>query len=200
LTNAVTITDTTFFASGSNYTIHVDTLVVDNVTVTANSIQFHNVTSQGTNFTNANASTTAVASFFGLDLSFTIFNVNTSTNLFTSSAGNQDFNASFTSGQVIRTIIFITPQTTAEPLCNDITEGVALFFAVMPTVFSILGIVLVLLAIGGLILVIQDPTRMPDFKIDFKDFNFISMFIIIFVVALIGVAVFVALAGICTII
>ncbi|KKL05389.1 hypothetical protein LCGC14_2606510 [marine sediment metagenome] len=102
--SALTITDTTFFASGSNYTIHVDTLVLDNVTVTANSIQFHNVTSLGTNFTNSNASFDAVASFFGLQVGYTITNVNETNDLFNSTALDQEFNATFTAGQVIRTI------------------------------------------------------------------------------------------------
>ncbi len=100
--SAVTITNTTFFSSESNSTIFVDSITLDNATVTANVTQFINLTSVGSNFTNTNATSTAFADFIGLDINLTILNVNTSIELFTSTAGDQDFNASFIAGQVLR--------------------------------------------------------------------------------------------------
>ncbi len=158
------------------------------------------MTSLGTNFTNTNLTFDAVASFFGLQIGHTITNVNTSDDLFNSTTTNQNFNATFTTGQVIITILTPSSPPTSRALCNNITDGVSTFFEVIPIVFSILGIVLVLLTITGLIFVIQDPTRMPEFNIDFTNFNFVSMFMVIFVVGLIALAVFVALSAVCTLI
>lgn len=100
--NALTITDTTFFASVTNYTIHVDTITLDQVNVTNSSIEFANLTSTGSNFVNTNATFNAIANFVGLEVGLTIRNLNTSTDLFTSATGNQDFNATFTPGQNLR--------------------------------------------------------------------------------------------------
>lgn len=102
LISALTLTDTTFFASETNYTIFVDSITLDNVTITSTSITFFNLTSVGSNFTNTNVTFDAIASFIGLDVGLTIRNINTSTDLFTSSLGNQDYNATFTSEQIIR--------------------------------------------------------------------------------------------------
>ncbi len=100
--SALTITDTTFHSSISNYTIFVDSMELDEVNVTNLTISFYNVTSIGTNLTNINLTYDARVDFYGLDIGLTIHNVNASTDLFTSSSGNQDYNATFTPGQVLR--------------------------------------------------------------------------------------------------
>jgi len=111
-------------------------LVLDNVTVTANSIQFHNVTSLGTNFTNTNETFDAVASFFGLQVGFTITNVNESNDLFNSTAADQEFNATFTPGQVIRTINSpdVSPGCTAP--VRSVTTLIVIVSALALVVFS----------------------------------------------------------------
>ena len=109
---ALTVTNTTFHSSVSNYTIHVDSITLDNVTVTNTSITFYNLTSVGSNFTNTNSTYDAVASFVGLDVGLVVRNLNTSINLFTSTIGNQDYNATFTPGQMLRIIIDTSYQCT----------------------------------------------------------------------------------------
>jgi len=100
--NAVTITDTTFSTSISNYTIHVDSITLDNVTVTSTTIEFYNLISLGSNLTNTNDTYNSRADFYGLQTGLIVHNVNTSTDLFISSTGNQNYNAIFTPGQVLR--------------------------------------------------------------------------------------------------
>lgn len=123
LSSALTITDTTFFASSTNFTIFVDTITLDNVTITDTQIQFYNLTSTGSNFLNSNATFTAIAEFYGLSTGLTIRNVNTSTDLFTSASGDQNFNATFTSGQTIRIMSSTTSAScsTADKLILNLT-------------------------------------------------------------------------------
>lgn len=102
LSSALTITDTTFSTSGTNYTIFVDSITLDNVTVTSTQILFINLTSVGSNFTNTNGTFSSVAGFIGLDVGLIVFNVNTSTDIFTSSSGNRDFNGTMLPGIVLR--------------------------------------------------------------------------------------------------
>ena len=53
--SSLQINDTIFFASETNFTIFVDSITLDQVTVTNQSITFINLTSVGSNFTNINA-------------------------------------------------------------------------------------------------------------------------------------------------
>ena len=145
LLSALTITDTTFFASETNYTIFVDSITLDNVTVTNTSITFYNLTSIGSNFTNTNATFDAVATFIGLDVGLTILNVNTSVNLFSSVLGSQNFNATFTPGQTIRTII--TPDSDALIACNTMIiqfGGFVVFIGLLGTIILLGGIIFTL--------------------------------------------------------
>ncbi len=140
--NALTINNTTFSTSISNYTIHVDLMELDEVNVTNYTISFYNVTSVGSNLTNINATYNARADFYGLDIGLTIRNINTSTDLFTSESGNQDYNATFTSGQVIRIMSDVTEEetTTCSLLTRTSLRLTVGFFAL-----GILGIVLILI-------------------------------------------------------
>lgn len=99
--SALTITNTTYFSSVSGSTIFIDSITLDNVTVNNQSTEFYNLTSLGSNFTNTNTSL-ARADFYGLQVGYVIRNINTSSDLFTSTSGNQDYNATFTQGQLIR--------------------------------------------------------------------------------------------------
>lgn len=128
--SAVQINDTTFFSTISNFTIFVDTITLDTQVTTNQTIEFFNLTSRGSNFTNTNATFDAVASFFGLDIGITLRNINTSTDLFTSTTGTQDFNASFTSGQVIITNNKTTPPpTNCTPRDKAILNLIVILFA-----------------------------------------------------------------------
>lgn len=137
LSSALEITDTTFFSTGSNFTIFVDSISLDNVTVTPSSIIFTNLTSLGSNFSNTNLSFDATASFIGLDPSLAILNVNTSIRLFTSSIGNKNFNATFISGHVIQTI---NAQTAANLSCNEMVAQ----FVGYPVLIGLLGTIILL--------------------------------------------------------
>lgn len=105
LVSALTVTDTTFHSSVSNYTIYIDSITLDNVTVTNQTIEFYSLTSVGSNFINVNETYDARADFYGLGIGLIVRNINTSTDLFTSVAGSQDYNATFTPGQVLMIMI-----------------------------------------------------------------------------------------------
>ncbi len=136
LVSAVTITDTTFFANQTNFTIFVDFITLDQVIVTNTSIQFHNLTSVGSNFINVNATFDARADFIGLAVGLIIRNVNTETDLFESEVGDQDFNATFTPSQVL----MIVEEATFK--CNLAERStlnlVVLFFALGILAFTLL--------------------------------------------------------------
>lgn len=123
--SALTINDIIFYSSVSNYTIHVDSATLDNVTVTNLTIEFYNVSSVGSNFTNVNATYDARADFYGLDVGLVIRNINTSTDLFVSSVGNQDYSATFSSGQVIR----ILSESESAEVVNNFIAGLIVFGA-----------------------------------------------------------------------
>lgn len=141
LASSLTITDTTFFSSISNFTIFVDSITLDEQITTNQTIEFFNLTSEGSNFTNTNATFDARADFFGLDIGLTIRNINTSTNLFTSASGSQAFNATFTSGQVLR--IIIIPPTAAQTACNTMIAQ----FGTFPVLIGLLGTIILLGAV-----------------------------------------------------
>ncbi len=140
--SGLVITDTTFFSSVTNFTIFVDSMVLDEVNITNVSITFHNVTSSGTNLTNTNATSTAIATFIGLTPGLTLRNVNTSTDLFISSTGAQDFNATFLAGQTI--IINPGPVlSTAATACNELISQ----FGTYPILLGLVGTIILLGAV-----------------------------------------------------
>lgn len=108
LASSLTITNTTFSTSVSNYTIYVDSITLDNVTVTSTTIEFYNLTSLGSNLTNINETYDSIASFYGLDIGLTLRNINTSTDLFTSASGGQDYDAALPQGHLLRVMGFQT--------------------------------------------------------------------------------------------
>ncbi len=194
LTSSLTITDTTFFSTITNYTIFVDNMVLENVTVTNLTIEFFAISSVGSNLTNTNATFDAVANFFDLPIDFTIRNVNTSTDLFTSSLGSEDFNATFTPGQTIQIlgqssrIIPITEQT-----CNNLSDGFNTFFTFMPIIFTILAIIIIVSLLIGLIFLIRNPESFEtvksivvnqDFILALSGLGFLGFLGIIFLVIL----------------
>ena len=143
LVNALTITDTTYFSSVSNSTIFVDSITLDLVIVTNQSAEFYNLTSVGSNFTNTNATYNARADFYGLNVGLTIRNINTQQDLFTSASGSQNYNATFTPGQVIRTIII----TDAQNACNTMIiqfGGFVVFVGLLGTIILLGGIMITL--------------------------------------------------------
>lgn len=147
LASAVVITDTTFFASTNNYTIFVDSLELENVTVTATSIQFFNINSSGANLTNTNATYDAVASLIGLPIGMNVLNVNTDTILFTSSASSQNFNATFTPGQTIRITNTVTLGSNARTQCLELVTafgGYAVLIGLLGTIIFLAAIMVLL--------------------------------------------------------
>lgn len=197
--SAVTITDTTFFSTGSNYTIFVDMMELDNVTVTAGSINFHDVTSLGTNLTNTNATFDAVASFFGLNLNFTLFNVNTSTNIFTSSPGAQDFNITFTPGEIIRIVIADIDRKSTFATCNQLLPGFGTFFSFFPIFFTILAIIIIVFMLIGLMFVVRDQSRPNPLNIDLSSSGLISAVSALGLLGFIGLIFLIILAFLCTV-
>jgi len=138
--SAVTITDTTFFANQTNFTIFVDSITLDQVIVTNTTIQFHNLTSLGSNLTNTNATFDARADFIGLETGFSILNVNTSVILFSSISAFQDFNATFISGQTIR--IISTPSDASVACTTMIAQ-----FGLFPALVGLVGTIILLVGI-----------------------------------------------------
>jgi len=104
LVSGVVISDTTLFSSVSNSTIFVDRVVLDNLTVNGSESIFFNVSERGSNLSNVNDTSFARAQFFGLPLGFTLRNVNSSTDLFTSVVGSRDFLAVFVPGVTVRVL------------------------------------------------------------------------------------------------
>lgn len=149
--HALTITDTTFQTSVSNFSIFVDSITLDNVTITNTTIQFFNLTSVGSNFTNVNDSFDATANFIGLEVNLTIRNVNTSTDLFTSSVGSQNFNATFTPGQVLRIILtVVVAETSLTSACNSLLESFGVLASFIAIVFlAVIGGVLMFFIKGS---------------------------------------------------
>lgn len=147
--SAVTITDTTFFSSSSGSTIFIDTITLDEVTVTDVTTLFTNLTSSGSEFTNTNTSD-ASADFIGLQIGLVIRNLNTSTDLFQARTGSQTFNATFTQGQVLK----IMPNLTF--VCNAAQRSIlnltVLFFAL-----AIMFIPILFLFIKGKLSLKSDP-------------------------------------------
>lgn len=136
LVNAVVITNTTFFSNLSNYTIHVDNITLDQVTVTNLTIEFYNLSSIGSNFTNINTTYNARADFYGLDAGLTIRNINTSTDLFTSASGSQAYNATLISGHIIRIMNVTTPSTTCSSADRALFNVTVIFFALAILIIS----------------------------------------------------------------
>ncbi len=126
----------------ANYTIFVDSITLDSAVVTNTSITFNNLTSVGSNFTNTNATFDAVANFIGLDVGLTIRNVNTSTDLFTSTLGDQDFNATFTTGQRLIINSFRTLGVNCSSDVNSILKLTLIFLALVIILLPILILII----------------------------------------------------------
>ncbi len=178
--SAVQINNTTFFASETNFTILVDFIDLDAVIVSNTSIQFHNLTSIGSNFTNTNATFDARADFIGLDIGLTIRNVNTATDLFTSSISNQDFNATFTSFQVL--IINSGPFVSdAKLACNTMVAEIGLW----PILLGLLGTIILL---GAVIFALGTGF------VTLKGFGFNSRFVFFGILTVISIAILIIVA------
>lgn len=194
------ITDTTFFSTQSNYTIFIDSLTLDNVTISATTIEFTNISSFGSNFTNSNATFDAVANILNLAIGVTIQNVNTSIN-FTSIATNQSFNITFTSGQVLRTINLtsVVSVLNTAASCSEILAGFNAYFGFMPTVFIILGIITLVLLLFLLLFMVQRNVQGKSPDVNFLDNKIIPLFMGLGVLGLIGIILVIILAFLCTI-
>lgn len=104
LTSSVDISNTTFITNTTNFSVFVDSITLDLANITNESIFLHNVSSLGSNLTNTNPLVTATVDFIGLNLGFGIRNLNTSTTLFKSRIGSQDFGAIFIPDHTIQII------------------------------------------------------------------------------------------------
>lgn len=162
--SSLQINDTIFFASETNFTIFVDSITLDQVTVTNQSITFINLTSVGSNFTNINATFDARADFIGLALGLAIRNLNTSTDIFLSSVGDQNFNATFLSGHTIRTQLGITPPF-VEPYCSAVLDGLGIGIETLAALGVIALLVLSLIIFAGLILFNKSTGDLSDLGI-----------------------------------
>ncbi len=77
-----------------------------------------------------------------MDIGLTIRNINTSTDLFTSATGSQAFNATFTSGRVLRINSGPTPST-ARSACNTMVQQ----FGTFPVLIGLIGTIILLGAV-----------------------------------------------------
>ncbi len=103
----------------------------------------------GSNFRNTNLTSDAVATFVGLEINLTIRNINTSSNLFTSIIGDQDFNVTFSPGIVLQTIIIPSG-------CSTTTEAI-LNLAVVFLALAILFISILILFVKGKLSLTVNP-------------------------------------------
>ncbi len=174
--SALTIDNTTFFSSRSNYTIFVDSMTLSEVNVTNLTISFYDVNSTFSNFTNTNATYDARADFYGLQIGLIIHNVNTSTDLFTSASGNQSYNATFTPLQILR--IMGEAEVVEIEICSSLTRNV------LNLTIILFALIIVLFPIG---ILFKNGTLSSD--TDPKTF------IGIFVMVIIGVAFIQAIAS-----
>lgn len=196
----MTITDTTFFASETNYTIHVDLMELDQVTVTSTSITFINTTSVGTNLTNSNATFDAVAEFIGLFNTRTLRNINSSTDLFTSSLGSQNFNATFSSGQVIRITAAPEPSSTStDSICSDITGGFGSFFGFFPVIFTIVAIITLVLFLIMILVLVHKNRDNDEMAMNFFSNDLVTIFLGLGILGLIGLILLIMFGFLCTI-
>ncbi len=117
--------------------------------------------------------------------------------MFTSIGGSQAFNATFTSGQVLRIIIVTT--TRQQGICDEVIPGIVSFFKISTAFFSILAVVLILIIIGGIVFVIQNPSILDSFNIDFSSFNLILIFLSMLVLAVIAIVSILTLNILCSI-
>ncbi len=113
---------------------------LDQVIVTNETIEIYNLTSIGTNFTNINNTYDAVINFLGLKVDLTLRNINTSSDVFTSIIGSQDYNATLTPWQLLRvmgeqTDIVITG-------CSNATR------AILNLIMILFALAIVLIPIG----------------------------------------------------
>ena len=122
--------------------------------VAATSITFNNLTSLDSEFTNTNATSNATANFVGLGIDLIIRNVNTSVDLFTSVALNQNFNATFTPGQVLR-IVGVT--ASCDPAVKSLLTVAILLF-----VLGIIGLPLFMIINRGVLIENLSPKKMAQ--------------------------------------
>lgn len=169
--SALQLDDDSFFSSISNSTVLVDSVTLDQVTVTNMSTEFYNVTSVGSNFTNNNATFLAQIDFYGLVIGHMIENVNTSTLLFTSAIGDTNFNATVAIGEVITLTVTVPVVTATSTLCTGIFGGFGSFM-------SLIVIVIIISAAGFILyLFVKDA--------DEFDINSIAVSIIVALVTII---------------
>lgn len=158
LTLGLTIENTTFFSSETNFTILVDKIILDAVNVSSTAITFQNLTSFGSNFTNVNQSFPARADFTGLIVGLSVRNINTSANLFTSTVGDQSANLTFQSGEVLQIVNLTVAPSTLQLTCNNLTGGFSTFFGFMPLFFTILAIGLLIFMLGALVFIVMQSS------------------------------------------
>lgn len=139
LISAVTITDTTFKTSETNYTVFVNSVTLeDGIIVTNTSIQFFGVNSTGSTFTNTNDTFISIIEFIDLKIGIKLTNLNTGTDIFTSRIFDQDVDITILPGQVI-----ITSNNVALNACEEMIVQ----FGVFPALVGLVGTIIFLGAI-----------------------------------------------------
>lgn len=177
--SSVTITDTTFTTNNTEFTIFVNTITLDQAVITGESITFENVTSSNTTITNTNSTVTSIVNFIGLTPGLTLFNVNTSTDIFRSTAGLQDFNITLL--PFINIQINSLPQNNCSQTTRQLLNVTLLFLAL-----AILLIPLAMLYIKGKL----DITRITSSPVKM---------IMVFMGVVIGIALLTSVADLITV-
>lgn len=124
--NATQVNDTTITTTGTNYSIYVTTIDFDVLNITNETIEFYNITSLNTRITNTNLTGNAIVQLYGIQVGLTVRNHNTSTDLFTSTSSNSNYNVTFGQGVQIR-ILGVQDTGTIGGFCLSIIEGFSLF-------------------------------------------------------------------------
>jgi len=186
--SALTIEDTIFSTSVTNYTVHVDKVILTSTNTTNLSLIFTGVDSSGSNFTNINSSLIAIVEFVNLSGGLTIHNKNTSTDIFSSEIGARDFNATIPPHNVIIINAFKTiPKTDCERIVDTMGGALALFSEQTSVVFLTILAIIILISI----ILVQTSASIQDAK------NIFVAFFVLILLALLLLIILSFVQGIC---
>lgn len=139
----------------------------------------------------------ARADFIGLDLGFTIRNINTSTDLFTSNTGFQDFNATFTSGQTI-TIQFGSTPTPARSSCNAILSELNFSTFDFIAIFAILSVFIIISVVAVTVFVMNGDFSIKGLITDDMNLSVVKVAIIeIMLIAIVMIITLIVVGSMC---
>lgn len=144
LVSSASLNDSIVNTTDTGYQVYFTNIGFDVLNVTNDTIEFYNLTSLHTQFTNINATGDAIVQLHGIQSGLTVRNHNTSTDLYTSVSDFGNYNVTFGPGVQIR-IVGIQDTGTIGAACTGVIEGFSLFGVFL----GLIGITLVAVFIYG---------------------------------------------------